>query len=65
MTVTSGAWSSDSCRNKFDTLTTSISQGLLKENELRKQFKYYLDLLLGFPSLRAAGEATQKNNTTR
>jgi len=58
--------------DKFDTLTTSISEGLPKEIELRKkQYEYYRDMLLTFPSLRAAGEAIQKseairkNNTTR
>jgi len=58
--------------DKFDTLTNSISEGLPKEIELRKkQYEYYRDMLLTFPSLRAAGEAIQKseairkNNTTR
>lgn len=36
--------------DKFDTLTTSISEGLSKEIELRKkQYEYYRDLLLTFP----------------
>lgn len=36
--------------NKFDTLTTSISEGLLKEIELRKkQYEYYRNKLLTFP----------------
>ena len=36
--------------DKFDILTTSISEGLLKEIELRKkQYEYYRDLLLTFP----------------
>jgi len=36
--------------DKFDTLTTSISEGLPKEIELRKkQYKYYRDKLLAFP----------------
>jgi len=36
--------------DKFDTLTTSISQGLPKEIELRKkQYEYYRDILLSFP----------------
>ncbi|MFR9546399.1 MAG: restriction endonuclease subunit S [Rikenellaceae bacterium] len=36
--------------DKFDTLTTSISEGLPKEIELRKkQFEYYRDMLLSFP----------------
>ena len=36
--------------DKFDTLTTSISEGLPREIELRqKQYEYYRDLLLTFP----------------
>ncbi|SJN38529.1 Type I restriction-modification system, specificity subunit S [Sphingobacterium faecium PCAi_F2.5] len=36
--------------DKFDTLTTSITEGLPKEIELRqKQYEYYRDLLLAFP----------------
>ena len=36
--------------DKFDTLTTSISEGLPKEIELRqKQYEYYRDMLLKFP----------------
>ena len=36
--------------DKFDTLTTSISEGLPKEIEMRqKQYEYYRDLLLSFP----------------
>lgn len=36
--------------DKFDTLTSSISEGLPKEIELRKkQYGYYRDLLLTFP----------------
>ena len=36
--------------DKFDTLTTSISEGLPKEIELRKkQYAYYRDKLLTFP----------------
>ncbi|MCS6211081.1 restriction endonuclease subunit S [Shewanella baltica] len=35
---------------KFDTLTTSIQEGLPREIELRqKQYEYYRDLLLSFP----------------
>jgi type I restriction enzyme S subunit len=35
--------------DKFDILTTSISEGLPKEIELRKkQYEYYRDLLLTF-----------------
>ncbi|HGX4977833.1 TPA: restriction endonuclease subunit S [Escherichia coli] len=36
--------------DKFDTLTTSISEGLPREIELRqKQYEYYRDLLFSFP----------------
>ena len=36
--------------DKFDTLTTSISEGLPKEIELRqKQYEYYREMLLTFP----------------
>jgi type I restriction enzyme S subunit len=36
--------------DKFDTLTSSVSEGLPKEIELRKkQNEYYRDLLLTFP----------------
>ena len=36
--------------DKFDALTSSISEGLPREIELRqKQYEYYRDLLLGFP----------------
>ena len=36
--------------DKFDVLTTSISEGLPREIELRqKQYEYYRDLLLTFP----------------
>lgn len=36
--------------DKFDTLTTSIAEGLPKEIELRqKQYEYYRDMLLSFP----------------
>lgn len=35
--------------NKFDTITSSISEGLPREIELRrKQYEYYRDLLLTF-----------------
>lgn len=38
--------------DKFDTLTTSLSEGLPHEIELRKkQYEYYRDLLLSFPKL--------------
>jgi len=37
--------------DKFHTLTTSISEGLPREIELRqKQYDYYRDLLLSFPN---------------
>jgi type I restriction enzyme S subunit len=36
--------------DKFDMLTTSISEGLPREIELRqKQYEYYRDMLLTFP----------------
>ena len=36
--------------DKFTTLTTSLSEGLPREIELRqKQYEYYRDLLLSFP----------------
>ena len=36
--------------DKFDTLTSSITEGLPREIELRqKQYEYYRDLLLSFP----------------
>jgi len=42
--------------DKFDTLTTSLTEGLPREIELRKkQYEYYRDLLLSFP--RAEVEA--------
>ncbi len=38
--------------DKFDTLTSSISEGLPREIELRqKQYEYYRDQLLNFPTL--------------
>lgn len=37
--------------DKFETLTTSITEGLPKEIELRqKQYEYYRDMLLSFPN---------------
>ena len=40
--------------DKFDTLTTSITEGLPREIELRqKQYEYYRDLLLSFPKPEA------------
>ena len=42
----------------FDTLTTSLSEGLPREFELRqKQYEYYRDLLLSFPKPAEAVEA--------
>ncbi|MCY4275773.1 MAG: restriction endonuclease subunit S, partial [Gammaproteobacteria bacterium] len=36
--------------DKFDALTTSLTEGLPREIELRqKQYEYYRDLLLNFP----------------
>ncbi|MFN5849145.1 MAG: restriction endonuclease subunit S [Chitinophagales bacterium] len=41
--------------DKFDILTTSISEGLPKEIELRKkQYEHYRDLLLTFPKNETA-----------
>ena len=41
--------------DKFDLLTSSISQGLPREIELRqKQYEYYRDLLFSFPKPEAA-----------
>ena len=38
--------------DKFDALTSSITEGLPREIELRqKQYEYYRDLLLSFPKL--------------
>ena len=43
--------------NKFDTLPTSITEGLPKEIELRKkQYEYYRDLLLNFNKLNIDDE---------
>ncbi|MBY8088924.1 restriction endonuclease subunit S [Vibrio fluvialis] len=40
--------------DKFDTLTTSLQEGLPREIELRqKQYEYYRDLLLSFPKQNA------------
>jgi type I restriction enzyme S subunit len=37
--------------DKFDSLTNSITEGLPREIELRqKQYEYYRDLLLSFPT---------------
>lgn len=44
--------------DKFDTLTTSIQEGLPREIELRqKQYEYYRDLLLSFPKAEIEGGA--------
>ncbi len=41
--------------DKFDTLTTSLSEGLPREIELRhQQYEYYRDLLLSFPKSEEA-----------
>ena len=41
--------------DRFDTLTTSLSDGLPREIELRqKQYEYYRDLLLNFPKAEEA-----------
>ena len=41
--------------DKFDTLTTSLSEGLPREIKLREQqYEYYRDLLLSFPKPEAA-----------
>jgi type I restriction enzyme S subunit len=46
--------------DKFDTLTTSLSEGLPREIQLRQQqYEYYRDLLLSFPR----PEATAAVNT--
>jgi type I restriction enzyme S subunit len=38
--------------DKFDALTSSITEGLPREIELRqKQYEYYRDLLLNFPKV--------------
>jgi type I restriction enzyme S subunit len=43
--------------DKFDTLTTSITEGLPKEIELRKkQYEYYRDRLLNFNKLNIDDE---------
>jgi type I restriction enzyme S subunit len=42
--------------DKFDALTSSITEGLPREIELRqKQYEYYRDLLLSFPASPAGG----------
>jgi type I restriction enzyme, S subunit len=44
--------------DKFDTLTTSLSEGLPREIALRQQqYEYYRDLLLNFPKAAEAVEA--------
>lgn len=44
--------------DKFDTLTTSLSEGLPREIVLRKrQYEYYRDLLLSFPKPAEVAEA--------
>ena len=45
--------------DKFDALTTSISEGLPREIALRqKQYEYYRDLLLSFPKPEASAVAS-------
>src|SRR5690554_5352726 len=47
--------------DKFDTLTTSITEGLPREIELRQQqYGYYRDLLLSFPTSPADGPKPSK-----
>ena len=42
--------------DKFDALTTSLTEGLPREIELRqKQYEYYRDLLLSFPKPEEVG----------
>ncbi|MDP0563081.1 MAG: hypothetical protein QS721_12470 [Candidatus Endonucleobacter sp. (ex Gigantidas childressi)] len=42
--------------DKFDTLTSSITEGLPHEIELRQQqYEYYRDLLLSFPQFPSSG----------
>lgn len=44
--------------DKFDTLTTSLTEGLPREIELRQQqYEYYRDLLLSFPKPETAATA--------
>lgn len=41
--------------DKFDTLTTSLTEGLPREIELRQQqYEYYRELLLSFPKAEVA-----------
>lgn len=47
--------------DKFDTLTSSITEGLPREIELRqKQYEYYRDLLLSFPTYPAGGPKSEE-----
>lgn len=42
--------------DKFDALTSSLTEGLPREIELRqKQYEYYRDLLFSFPEPSGAG----------
>ena len=44
--------------DKFDTLTTSLSEGLPREIALRRQqYEYYRNLLLSFPKPEEAADA--------
>ena len=50
--------------DKFDALTTSITQGLPREIELRnRQYEYYRDQLLNFP--KPGNDAIKHNSTNR
>ena len=50
--------------DKFDVLTTSITEGLPREIELRnKQYEYYRDQLLNFP--KPENDAIKHNSTNR
>lgn len=50
--------------DKFDALTTSLTEGLPREIELRQQqYEYYRDLLLSFPKPEVvAHDWTNKND---
>jgi type I restriction enzyme S subunit len=50
--------------DKFDALTTSITEGLPREIELRqKQYEYYRDMLLSFPKEKS--ETTKGTKSTK
>ena len=49
--------------DKFDTLTTSLTEGLPKEIELRqKQYEYYRNMLLSFPKTNLKAEYGPNTN---